>query len=1082
MKKQYVLNPTLLFFCFLVSLQIKAQSALQIDAPSSIAGTYPTAVAYFSGEIDNESGDLVLVDDGVDVGSDGCENMTGLAGKIALIDRGNCNYTEKALNAQIAGAIAVVICNNEAGNPFMMPGNTNGMLTIPAMLLDQNACNQIKMDLSGATATIIPPSEGETCISAISVMNGQNQVPEINSGFSATVALGTHARWYQFKATENVNLNISSCDQGVDTRLIVIPSADCEALSDHLFVNGGGLNASIDDCDDGSGNISASELSFPVTSGESYYVIWDDAQSSEGFTFELTTEDLDLIQMTFFVDMNNVSSVSPNGAYIAGDFTNWIPQPMTNQGGGLYSATYFLEENSTQEYRFLNGITDFENILGDCASSQGNRTIQVPSQAGTTPQWCFNLCLTCPNDCGDPYYAVEDNFENYTIGDISNQNSNWTTWPGADLGGQVTTDFASSGEQSVKISGADFTGQDVLYLLGDQTSGHLGIGWQMYIPENKEAYFNVQHAEATGNFAFTTHFEIPDAYLNIWDEQISFEFPHDEWFSVAIIVDLDNDLARLIVDDVLVETWTFSIGDLVGDGTDPAPADITLGAINFFGFDDSSYNFYIDDLEYVVLPKPLETQYCQSAKSITSGIHQIDAFDCLGGFDFEEEAFSAAWYTFTPDSDGFISVSSCGNGGNDTRVWLFVGDDCTNLNIIGVNDDQCFDGALGDFASYREAVVEEGKTYWIVWDTPWEESGFDFELQFNPGNPTVGNFCQTAQSIDFGTHNIQEYDGNAAVAGPNLGTEAGLGQTPYLLSEWFQFTPMTDMEIDIFSCELTNEDTRLWIYTGDCETFDGLELIASNDDDCAVQSGVYNLSVTAGTTYYIEWDNNFDTETSAQGHDFVLQVSPAPVEVTFSVDMSLFTDFGGTIMPEGMHLAGNFQGWNPTNSPMTDNGDGTWSITVELTPGEEIFYKYVLGDEWSDGNEGMMNSPLSDCGSDDGNGGFNRTQIVPDTDIEYTTCYDRCVTCDLVNTDHFAIENTISIFPNPTSDILNIQFEMPLDTEFDLRLKDNLGRTVIQQRIENGNIQLDLSELGSGVYFLTLFVDDFVLSRRVVVD
>ncbi len=45
--------------------------------------------------------------------SEGCGPIVGFpAGAIALVDRGNCNFADKTLNAQHAGAVAVVIVNN----------------------------------------------------------------------------------------------------------------------------------------------------------------------------------------------------------------------------------------------------------------------------------------------------------------------------------------------------------------------------------------------------------------------------------------------------------------------------------------------------------------------------------------------------------------------------------------------------------------------------------------------------------------------------------------------------------------------------------------------------------------------------------------------------------------------------------------------------------------------------------------------------------------------------------------------------------------------------------------------------------
>lgn len=52
-------------------------------------------------------------DDGISsYGCDGPANAGQLEGKIAIIDRGVCEFGLKALNAQEAGAIGCIIVNN----------------------------------------------------------------------------------------------------------------------------------------------------------------------------------------------------------------------------------------------------------------------------------------------------------------------------------------------------------------------------------------------------------------------------------------------------------------------------------------------------------------------------------------------------------------------------------------------------------------------------------------------------------------------------------------------------------------------------------------------------------------------------------------------------------------------------------------------------------------------------------------------------------------------------------------------------------------------------------------------------------
>jgi hypothetical protein len=57
-----------------------------------------------------------------------------LTGKVAIVDRGTCNFTVKVLNAQNAGAVAVVIVNNTADGAFS-PGGTERKVKIPSAMV-----------------------------------------------------------------------------------------------------------------------------------------------------------------------------------------------------------------------------------------------------------------------------------------------------------------------------------------------------------------------------------------------------------------------------------------------------------------------------------------------------------------------------------------------------------------------------------------------------------------------------------------------------------------------------------------------------------------------------------------------------------------------------------------------------------------------------------------------------------------------------------------------------------------------------------------------------------------------------------
>lgn len=143
-----------------------AQTVFKVTSPSNIAGNYGYAAAQFGAALPGctdlpLSGDLVFINDGDDEGgaaseTDGCQaNLDDITGKIAMVDRGTCEFGTKCLNAQNAGAIAVVVCNNVVDPPVAMPpGVDGGLVTIPAIMISMEDCATIRMEVPGASASI----------------------------------------------------------------------------------------------------------------------------------------------------------------------------------------------------------------------------------------------------------------------------------------------------------------------------------------------------------------------------------------------------------------------------------------------------------------------------------------------------------------------------------------------------------------------------------------------------------------------------------------------------------------------------------------------------------------------------------------------------------------------------------------------------------------------------------------------------------------------------------------------------------------------------------------------------------------
>jgi hypothetical protein len=92
-------------------------------------------------------------------------------------------------------------------------------------------------------------------------------------------------------------------------------------------------------------------------------------------------------------------------------------------------------------------------------------------------------------------------------------------------------------------------------------------------------------------------------------------------------------------------------------------------------------------------------------------------------------------------------------------------------------------------------------------------------------------------------------------------------------------------------------------------------------------------------------------------------------------------DYLGTY--EVVQMRGTFNGWDATPTMMTDNGDGTYSYTAEVEQNSTQIFKFITdGANYED--------VPSECGVDDGFGGFNRSFDVGTDDTSFTAPFGGC--------------------------------------------------------------------------------------------
>lgn len=115
--------------------------------------------------------------------------------------------------------------------------------------------------------------------------------------------------------------------------------------------------------------------------------------------------------------------------------------------------------------------------------------------------------------------------------------------------------------------------------------------------------------------------------------------------------------------------------------------------------------------------------------------------------------------------------------------------------------------------------------------------------------------CATAVPVTAGNTVVSSINGTQIPA-PLCAAENGGGAT---FGKWYTYTPTITTTVTITTDIAANTprvDTRFHVYTGTCST---LTCYSGDDDSGSNYSSIATFNVTAGTTYYIGWDNKWTT-------------------------------------------------------------------------------------------------------------------------------------------------------------------------------------------------------------------------------
>ncbi|MFA5326413.1 MAG: Ig-like domain-containing protein [Prolixibacteraceae bacterium] len=268
------------------------------------------------------------------------------------------------------------------------------------------------------------------------------------------------------------------------------------------------------------------------------------------------------VSVTFRVDMQN-ETVSENGVYVNGSWSDWAEATALTAEGTVYSGTLELTVGETIIYKFVNGTgtewDKYESPAGDCSVGDNNdRQLIVPESALTLDLVCFNTCSACVNDEPQVFNSTFDTDINgwYIWAPDCGTTSEWQNgeahlvFPNA--GSDCNTQFMSSVNlqtEEGKIYRVTFDARslnNVTLICKVRESGDnynpLGAEFKIPIFSTKQTYSFDIIASKDCTIAQVL-FEAISSENEIWIDNVYFteEATTDQYSSVTLQVDMQNE-------------------------------------------------------------------------------------------------------------------------------------------------------------------------------------------------------------------------------------------------------------------------------------------------------------------------------------------------------------------------------------------------------------------------------------------------------------------------------------------------------------------------------------------------------------
>ena len=477
---------------------------------------------------------------------------------------------------------------------------------------------------------------------------------------------------------------------------------------------------------------------------------------------------------------------------------------------------------------------------------------------------------------------------------------------------------------------------------------------------------------------------------------------------------------------------------------------------------------------------------CAEAVTAEPGIYSDAAIVPETGGATQGSATDALWYVYTPETDGTININSCISDPEsvDTRLWVYT-DGCETLTPVADDDDSCDGGSTdpnGFASSITDVAVVGGQEYLIEWDDRWDAGEFDWELTLTtycfftaPNNINIDTDPSScvASNVDLGVPTITGVCPNTTISNnaPNtfpIGTTQVLWTLVYGngLEITDTQTVTVTLQVDVVDiCYVSSDQTQVTnnrVFITNDPTNNGLNVeyyevlreapsgdyqtigfinppevsFLDTESNNTSQAYRYKIKTTdiCGANYPESSFHKTILLQSGIASDNSINLSWTPyLGLDFST-YNIYKNTNGTGYELLTSLSFNNTTYNDTSANVEDN-----------------FYEYYISIE------------VASCGSD---------PLLP---------FNLRSNLELVNqnlsmNNNNWIDQEIQIYPNPTSDYINVSFpnQIVITT---VSIYNTLGQLVFDT-VEFENIYI--SNLSPGLYYLSIDTNKGVVKKTMI--